>query len=87
MYAEDLILLSISIYELQILVETCLLTIEDHKLRINVNKSACIGPRHNIGAQPITIKLSPMAWKSEIRYLGVNIISSNKFKVNLQPAK
>jgi len=89
MYADDLILLSISIYELQILVDTCLLTFEDLKLEINVKKSACmrIGPRHNIGARPITIKLSPMAWKSEIRYLGVNIISSNKFKVNLQPAK
>jgi len=89
MYADDLILLSIFIYELQILVDTCLLTFEELKLEINVKKSACIriGPRHNISAQPITTKLIPMAWKSKILYLGVNIISSNKPKVNLQPAK
>jgi len=89
MYADDLILLSISVHELQILVDICVSEFKCLRLEINVGKSACmrIGPRHKIDPQHININLSPMPWKTEIRYLGIHFLSANKFKLNLQPAR
>ena len=55
-------------------------------MEINVKKSACIriGKRHNIIPSAITIDNVDLAWKQEIKYLGIFITSAKLFTVNLQ---
>jgi hypothetical protein len=86
MYADDLLLLSISITHLQKMIDMCTQVLGYCDLQINPNKSFClrIGPRHNISRCILTINNQLVTWKSEIRYLGVLIVSSKKFKCNLQ---
>ena len=89
MYADDLLLMSISINHLQRLVDLCLLEFEKLGLSINLEKSAClkIGLRFKNCQQCIKIKGAPLSWKSEIKYLGIYILSGLKFTCNLQNAR
>jgi hypothetical protein len=86
MFADDLLLLSISITHLQYLIDICVKVLGVCDLEINSKKSAClrIGPRHNITNCKLTLKDQPVVWKSDMKYLGVLIVSSKKFKCNLQ---
>ena len=54
MYADDIILLSISISDLQLMFNMCSKVFNDLDLPINISKSHClrIGPRH---AKPASI--------------------------------
>ena len=89
MYADDLILLSISLSDLQYLVNICVTEFRKIGMHINTTKSACIrvGLLHNIDVHPILIDSDPLSWKQEIRYLGITVASGRKFTVNLQNTK
>ena len=53
-------------------------------MNINFNKSSClrIGPRHDVTcANVVSLNGSVIAWTTEMRYLGVHIISSRLFKL------
>jgi len=71
MYADYLLLLSISLHDLQKLVDLCVIEFNNIGMTININKSACvrIGSRHN-KVMRIIIKETELEWKNEIRYLG-----------------
>ena len=86
MCADDLILLSISIRELQKLVNICNVKLNDCFLDVNNMKSAYIriGPRFKILSCNFTMNGVKLVWKNEIRYLGIFIISGYKFKINMQ---
>jgi hypothetical protein len=86
MYADDLLLLSISITHLQKMIDLCIDVLGSCDLQINPKKSFClrIGPRHNITNCILKINNQHVIWKSEFKYLGVTIVSSKKFKCNLQ---
>jgi hypothetical protein len=55
-------------------------------LELNSKKSSClrIGPRHSFTEPKLILNGQELAWKSELKYLGVFIVSSNKFKCSLQ---
>ena len=57
---------------------------------INVNKSCClrIGPRHAVSCTDIlTHDGHSIPWVNSVRYLGVFIVQSSKFKCSLDNAK
>jgi len=88
-FADDLLLLAISLRDLQLMVNLCIDEFNDLDLKINVKKAMCmrIGRRHGEHISPILIDNQPLEWKQEMRYLGVFLVSANTFKCNLQSAR
>jgi hypothetical protein len=86
MYADDLLLLAISIGDLQRMVDICIQEFNDIDMTINVKKTVCmrIGQRHNADACQIIINGEMLDWKKELKYLGVNFVSANVIRLNLQ---
>jgi len=90
LYADDILLLSPSITELERLLHCCERELNYLDMNINFNKSSClrIGPRHDVTcANVVSLNGSVIAWTTEMRYLGVHIISSRLFKCSLVNAK
>ena len=86
MYADDLLLLSLSVTDLQLMVNLCASEFACIGLSINVKKSACIsiGVRHKLSPFKIRADNADIDWKQEISFLGLTITASNTFKCNLQ---
>ena len=79
MYADDILLISQSVCELQSLLSKCELELAWLDMRINVAKSYClrIGLRHNVKcANLVTRTGDKLQWASENRYLGVYVVGS-----------
>jgi hypothetical protein len=89
MFADDVIILSISVVDLQRLIDICIIEFKNIGLDINNNKSCClrIGTRHCITPVNIIVNNIPLPWKQELRYLGIVINSAKSFKVNSQNCK
>jgi len=89
MYADDLILLSPSIVELQSMVDLCGKEFAAIDLKINGTKSTCmrIGPRWHRNCVSIHTENGPIAWVKETTYLGVKILAGPKFKISLDDCK
>ena len=89
MYADDLLLLSITVNDLQSLVDICFNYFKLIGLEINSDKTYClrIGPRYSITPVNILIDSKPVNWVTEVSYLGMSILSAKKFKINLQSKK
>jgi hypothetical protein len=89
MYADDLILLTISVSDMQYLIDVCSKELQSIGMYLNINKSAClrIGIRHNVSSLPLTICDKELQWKTEMTYLGIKIAASKKFSVNTQNIK
>jgi len=86
MYADDLIVISISVCDMQYLVDLCVSEFNNIGLEINISKSAClrVGLRHSAPVGSIKINNYPLNWVKGINYLGIKILCSKKFTVNLQ---
>ena len=86
MYAEDIFLMSISISDLQKLVNICSKELILIDLIINIGKSVCmwVGKRHNVTFSNIKIDNSPIEWKRELKYLGLQFVSASRIKCNMQ---
>ena len=89
MYADDLILLSITVTDLQRLMDMCNSLFTDLDLPINIAKCHClrIGPRHNLQCKNLIINGKEISWVDEIRFLGVTICNDNIFKCKWEDAK
>ena len=89
MYADDLVLLSITIQDLQSLVNISLKEINNVGLDVNSNKTFCIriGSRHSVTCSKIVVNSKSIEWVNEICYLGITICSAKHFKVNFQNRK
>jgi len=90
LYADDILLVAPSLTELQSLFKMCELELAWLDICINTKKSCCtrIGSRFDINCIQITsIDGMSLPWVTELRYLGVYIISSRKFKCSLDYAK
>jgi hypothetical protein len=90
MYADDLLLLSISITHMQKMINICMEVLSSCQLEINASKTfgLRIGPRHNITSNcSLTVNGQQLTWKSELNYLGLYIVSSKKFRCNIQTAR
>jgi hypothetical protein len=86
MYADDLILLSLSIGDLQKLIDICVYELDNIDMQLNINKSCCmrIGNRRSLDVVNLLAKGIDIKWCVETRYLGSFILSANNFKCNLQ---
>ena len=89
MYADDIVLLSPSIYELQRMVIVCKNELENLDLTLSINKSKAIriGKRFNSTAEPLRIGEQTVCWSNEAKYLGIVIRSAAKFKCQFDAAK
>jgi hypothetical protein len=89
MYADDLLLLSISISDLQAMINICKDELDWLDMKINIKKSMCMRVGNNFNASTCDILLdsTPIAWTTEIRYLGLYIVAARTFKCNLHIAK
>ena len=89
-YADDILLIAQSVSALQSLLRACEREFLYLDMIINAKKSCCmrIGPRCNVScANIVTHQDQPLQWVSELRYLGVFIVSSRSFKCSLVYAK
>ena len=82
MYADDLILLSICIADLQYLVDFCVEEFKAIGLALNINKTACmrVGARYAFSALPIAVGTQRLAWVNELSYLGIKLLSGKKIQ-------
>ena len=89
MYADDLILITITVQDLQSLVNISAEEISKIGLSINCSKTFCIriGSRHAVKPTGVFINSKQIDWVNEICYLGVSILSAKNFKPNLQNRK
>ena len=89
MYADDLILLSITVTDLQRLLDMCNSLFTDLDLPINISKCHClrIGPRCNLECRDLTINGNNICWVDEIKFLGVTVSKDKAFKCNWESAK
>jgi endonuclease/exonuclease/phosphatase family metal-dependent hydrolase len=90
MYADDILLLTPSVVELQNLLSKCESELTWLEMKINVSKSCCmrIGPRHNIKcADIVTSQGCAIPWTDELKYLGVFITRSSTFKCSINHSK
>ena len=89
MYADDIILLTTSVTDLQQLFNLCNTLFCELDLPINIAKCQCmrIGPRHNIHCASVSIGEVKLAWVNDIRFLGVTICKAKKFTCSWSEAK
>jgi hypothetical protein len=89
MYADDLLLLSISVGDLQGMINVCKSELEWLDMAINSKKSNCIrvGKRFDEVTAQLFFDRSALNWCTELPYLGVVIKSAKVFKCSLHVAK
>ena len=86
MYADDLIIMSISVSDMQKLLDICATECKFVGMEINSKKSACmrVGCRHNVNVCLLKICGESLTWKQEIQYLGSILNAGKKFTFNTQ---
>jgi exonuclease III len=84
MYADDLILISGSVLDLQVMLDLCTSVGQDLNIKFNNSKSKCImiGPTITVKPSPMIIDGQPMCWVDKIKYLGVWILAGRRFEVD-----
>ena len=90
LYADDILILTSSLTELQRLLHVCEKELTWLDMSINIRKSCClrIGPRFDYKfCSVLTISGLPLSWATELRYLGIYILSSRVFKCSQDHAK
>jgi len=89
MFADDLLLASISVRDLQLMVNIVQTELDWLDMSLNVKKSVCmrIGKRFDVGTSDITLDNKPLTWVKELRYLGLYFIAATTFKCNFHYAK
>ena len=78
LYADDILLLSPTVCELQNVLHVCQREFDALDLTINVKKSCClrIGARYNVVCQPLYYMAgTSLPSVTEIKYLGIHILS------------
>ena len=91
MYADDLLLLSSSIYDLQTMLDTCDDIGKNLGLIFNPTKSCCIsiGPGINDNFNPQTVSIGKLRLPlvDKLEYLGILILRAKSFQVDLSKIK
>jgi len=89
-YADDILLITQSVVELQRLFHMCELELDWLDMRINTKKSCClrVGPRFDFPCAAITTSGgNSLPWVSETRYLGTYITAGRGFRCSVTHAK
>jgi len=88
MYADDLLLLSLSLSDMRKMIILCQKMFADCGLLLNGEKSVClrIGSRHSHTA-PLLCGTDKIEFRSSLKYLGCTIEAGPSFKCSLQSSK
>ena len=89
MYADDIIILGISVSDLQKLFNLCSNVLNSLGFKINWDKSHClrIGPRFGIECSNIFCESHIIKWVKSSKFLGLSFISSVSFKGDWHEAR
>ena len=89
MYADDLILLSPSVTELQTMIEKCCEELALLDIKINPKKSNAIriGNRFKVNCAELCAGQEVILWVKEAKYLAIHILSGRKFKCSFNKSK
>ena len=89
MYADDLVLMSPSVTELQAMINICCQQLAMLDLKINVSKSAAIriGNRFKNDCSNLFALNDIIQWTNEAKYLGITVQSGSKFKCSFDKTK
>jgi len=87
--ADDIILASISVTDMQKMVNVCMKYLSELDQPINMSKCSFIrvGPRCKMSCCPIHFDNVDFAGVQEVRYLGVYIVNAKKFTCNHSNAR
>ena len=82
MYADDLLLLSSSITELQKMLDICSFTGKQLGIEFNPSKSKCLVIGPNLNLDPVYLKIGnlDLPWSEKLDYLGITITSGKNFQ-------
>ena len=86
LYADDILLISPSVSELQKMLVTCESDLASLDMLINASKSSCIriGSRCNVKCANLTTSSGhELQWANEIHYLGVYVTCSRHFQCSI----
>src|SRR5258708_2828519 len=89
MFADDLLMLAISVVDLQAMLNICANELSWLDMKLNVTKSAClrVGPRFQAPAAPLVVGGRILPWVTEIKYLGITLAGARSFTCDFHPAK
>jgi hypothetical protein len=89
MYADDLIRISPSVTELQVMLDLCCseLALLDIKLNSKKSNAIRIGSRFKINCSKLHALQDTIEWVNEARYLGVYLLSGHCFKCSFSNSK
>ena len=89
MYADDLLLFSASVLDLQKMLDSCGSVGDKLGIKFNCKKSACmiIGPNKLSPISPLIINGSQVQWVDKIKYLGIILSSAKRFTVEKEIRK
>ena len=89
LYADDILIIALSLTELQRLVNLCESELCFLDMLINAKKSDCmrVGPRYNLVCSSIVAGNQNLPWVDKIRYLGIFFITSKNLRCSLDHAK
>jgi hypothetical protein len=89
MYADDLILLSVSLSDLQYMINVCAEEFVKLDLKTNAKKSGClrIGRRFNSAVCDLRIENIDIPWCKEMSYLGNVLLAGRKLKYDFHARK
>jgi len=86
LYADDILLLAISVADPQERINLCLSELFICHLSVNTSKSTCmrLGQRHDIPNCVIVISGHRQSWSSELKFLGFVIVAGLSLKCKIQ---
>lgn len=89
LYADDILLLSLSLHSMQLMLNICNNFVSEVDLKFNVKKSVVfrIGPRWKAKCTSLNLNNSPLSFVTECQYLGVTILAGHEFKCSYQHVK
>ena len=90
LYADDILLLTPTVSELQNLLNTCERELQALDLVINVKKSCClrIGPRSDVNCERLcSLSGTFLPWTKVVKYLGIYLVSLKRIKISTEHSR
>jgi hypothetical protein len=89
MYADDILLFSASVIDLQHMLDLCGSEGNELGITFNTKKSHClvIGPKYNLNVATMSINGITLTWVDKISYLGIVIAKDKHFTVDSTPKR
>jgi Reverse transcriptase (RNA-dependent DNA polymerase) len=89
MYADDILLLSVSLSELQRMLNVCVTVLSELSMEINIKKSSFLrcGARYKHNTAQMLIKGQHLEKVEDMKYLGVVFVSGRRLDIDYSSAK